>query len=103
MSEQLLTFDMTAHLYIYEFFKRFFVGYFSLNAFFTLSHFLFRQHCGFNYRIMEYRQKKVTHTSSAGAEPEELIDSFPRIKMCIGAFQIIPFWKYLEVALPVYP
>jgi len=27
---------------------------------------------------MEYRQKKVTHTSSAGAEPEELIDSFPR-------------------------
>lgn len=54
---------------------------------------------------MEYRQKKVTHTSSAGiAARGELIDSAALLgKMCIGAFQIIPFWKYLEVALPVYP
>ena len=52
---------------------------------------------------MEYRQKKVTHTSSAGiAARGELIDSAALLgKMCIGAFQIIPFWKYLEVALPV--
>ena len=32
MSEQLLTFDMTAHPYIYEFFKRF------LSAIFHLMH-----------------------------------------------------------------